>query len=203
MSRTQFGRACEQPARVAERAAGGHGELVRQGVEVVDVESARRAEVADLREVRPLLVAHLADEFRDEQIEVGVALAVRVRGHVDRHAVERGGEVGAVVEVEAAQVKLVRFPATGMLRDDDAGDGLDDLADALKRTPRELLRADHAFIRGSGRADQAVRAARHDHGFELSGFRLLSGRGQTGEAGGRCEESAEARRFCSHVRWMG
>ena len=44
-----------------------------------------------------------------------------VRRHVDRHAVDACREVGAVVEVEAAQEVLVGLAVARVLRDDHAG----------------------------------------------------------------------------------
>ncbi|MRI57291.1 hypothetical protein D8770_25630 [Methylobacterium sp. DB1607] len=45
---------------------------------------------------------HRADEFGDQEVEVGVALAVSVGADVDRHAIDADGDVGAVVEVDRA-----------------------------------------------------------------------------------------------------
>ena len=44
-----------------------------------------------------------ADKLRDDEIEIGIALAMPVRAHVDRHVLERDVDIGAVIEVEAAQ----------------------------------------------------------------------------------------------------
>ena len=60
------------------------------------------------------------DEFGDQEAHVGIALAVAMGAHVHWHAVDSDGEVGAVVEVEAAQVVLVGFALAGMLGDDQA-----------------------------------------------------------------------------------
>ena len=49
-----------------------------------------------------LLVVHALDQLWYNKIGVGIALAVGVGAGVHRHAVDRDGEVGAVVEVEAA-----------------------------------------------------------------------------------------------------
>jgi hypothetical protein len=64
----------------------------------------------------------------NEEIDVGIALAVTMRGHVDRHAVDRDGEIGAVVEVEAAQEILVGFALAAVLRDDQARDSFKEFA---------------------------------------------------------------------------
>jgi hypothetical protein len=44
-----------------------------------------------------------------------------MRGHVDGHAVDVGGEVGAVVKVDTPQKLLIRFAVTRELRDHHAG----------------------------------------------------------------------------------
>ena len=68
------------------------------------------------------------DELGDQEVDVGVALAVGVRRHVDRHAVHVGREVGAVVEVEAAQEVLVGLAVAAVLRDDQPGHDLEHFA---------------------------------------------------------------------------
>ena len=88
---------------------------------------------------------------------------MRVRPHIDRHAVHAGREIGAVVEVEAAQVILVGLARAAVLRDDHAGNGLDDFARPEQRAQRELLVADHALVGGSGDADEAVFPALHQN----------------------------------------
>ena len=89
-----------------------------------------------------------------------------------------------MIEVKAAQVILVRLSRAAVLRDDHAGNSLDDFARPQERAQRELLVPDHAFIRGSGEAEEAVRAPGHDDGFELHGGCELLGARRTGEAGG-------------------
>ena len=69
----------------------------------------------------PLRTRTERDQLGDQEVDVGIALAVAVGAHVDRHAVDRDGEVGAVVEVEAAQEILVGFALAAVLRDDEAG----------------------------------------------------------------------------------
>ena len=106
--------------------------------------------------VRPFAVLDAADELGDDEVEIGVALTVGVGRHVDRHAVDRGGEVGAVIEVDAAQVVLVRFALAAVLGDDQAGDAFQQLARSQKRPVLELLRRNGAFGRGVGGTDQVV-----------------------------------------------
>jgi hypothetical protein len=70
-----------------------------------------------------------------------------VRRHVDRHAFHARQEVGAMVEVEAAQEQLVRLPVTRVLRDDQARNQLEDLAGAQERPVFELFVEHGAFAR--------------------------------------------------------
>jgi hypothetical protein len=49
---------------------------------------------------------------------------MRVGGQIERHVVDEDGEVCAVVQIEAAKEVLIRLPTTGMLRDDEARNGL-------------------------------------------------------------------------------
>jgi hypothetical protein len=73
-----------------------------------------------------------------------------VRGHVDRHALEPGLEVGAVVEVDANEA-LVRLAVAGLLRDDEARHRLEQLAFAREWAKAEIGGADTPL--GSGRRD--------------------------------------------------
>jgi hypothetical protein len=47
---------------------------------------------------------------------------VNVGRHVNRHVVDLGCKVGAVIRIKRAQEVLVRFAFTGVLRDDESGD---------------------------------------------------------------------------------
>jgi hypothetical protein len=58
-------------------------------------------------------------QFGDQEIEVEIAMAVAA--HVDRHAIHKPGEIGAMIEVEAAQEILVGLALTRMLSSDNAG----------------------------------------------------------------------------------
>ena len=89
--------------------AAGERENRRQPVEVAELGGAGGGKIAELRVVRALVVGDALDQLRDHEVEVHVALAVPVRRHVDRHAFHARQEVGAVVEVEAAQEILVRL----------------------------------------------------------------------------------------------
>ncbi len=101
-----------------------------------------------------------------------------VRRQVQRHPVEKRREVCAVVEVEAAQKILVRFPAARVLRDDDPGNGFQDFTRAHGRSQTQLLRAHRAHRRRIGDANQTVGTAKDDDVRQrrgLGGSQLLRG----------------------------
>ena len=123
----------------------------------MELGAARAAEVAELRVVDAEPVVDVVDELGDEEVEVGVALTVRVRRHVDRHALEPRLEVGAVVEVEAANEVLVRLAVAGVLRDDEARDRLEQLAFSRQWAKAEVGRADVSLGGGRCDADEIVR----------------------------------------------
>lgn len=68
-----------------------------------------------------------------------------------------------MIEIEAAEEKLVRLSRARMLRDDHARHRLHDFPRSQQRPARELLRADHAFIRRAGDADETVRPPGDDN----------------------------------------
>ena len=152
-------------AAIAELADFGLGDAEGQRVEIADVEGPGGAEIADLGIIRPLAVIHALDEFGNGEVEVGIALAMAVADHVDRQAVDADRQVGAVIEVEAAQVILVGLAAARMLADDDAGDIFHDLAGAQQRAQRQVGGADRAFVGRCGDAGEIGAAAQHLHGF--------------------------------------
>ncbi len=54
-------------------------------------------------------------------MQIGVPLTVPVGNHIDRNAVRKDGDVGAVIGVKPAQKNLFRFAAAGMLGNHQAG----------------------------------------------------------------------------------
>jgi len=111
---------------------------------------------------------------------------VRVRDHVDRHSVDPGREVRAVVEIEAAQEHLIRFAGAAVLRDDHAGHGLEDLAGAHARAGVELGGADDAFRRRHALPDRIVPSTEHDDVVFDACWRSV---GSLGEQRAGCERS--------------
>ena len=84
-------------------------------------------------------------------------MAVAVGRHVDRHAGDGRGEVGAVVEVEPAQVVLVGLSLAAVLADDQPGYGLEHLGRAHHRAGVELTGGDRALAGRLGDPDQVLR----------------------------------------------
>ena len=147
-----------------------HGQRRPARIELVDQADVRGAggrEIAFVGVVRALAVMHAADHFRHHEIEVRVTLAVRVRAHVDRHAVDEGGEVGAVVQVEAAQEVLVGLAVAAVLGDDHARHEFQDFAGPQRRPAGDQRGRDGAFAGGIRRADAVVVMGRHADGRRL------------------------------------
>jgi hypothetical protein len=164
----------------------GKGRLQR--AEVVERGAAGQREVAALRKVRPLAVAHARHQLGHQEVQVGIALPVTVRGHVHRHAVHRHRKVGAVVEVEAAQEVLVGLAVARVLRGDHAGHRLHDVAGA-QLGARLVRRALHRALAGAvGGADGGVaRADDLDLG-QVSLLHGLCGLHGLGAGGGAAEQ---------------
>ena len=143
------GRARRQPTPIAKTAGGHFGDVLRQLVDIVDADSARGSEIALIGEVRSLADIDRLHQFRNQKVDIGIALAVAMGRHVDRHAVDGDGEIGAVVEIEAAQKILVGFALAGMLGHDQARHDFQQLADPRRRPRVEFLAAD-ADLAGRG-----------------------------------------------------
>ena len=143
-------RAGGDPAQMAKTAEADLREVFRQPAEIVDIDGACGSEIALVGEVWPLADIDRPDQFRNQEIDVGVTLTMSVARHVDRHAVDRDGEIGAVVEIEAAQKILVGFALAGMLGHDQPRHRLQQFADPRGRTRIEFLAADPGLAGGSG-----------------------------------------------------
>ena len=120
--------------------AGQFAEVVLQLVEVMNVHATRSREIALRREIRTFVVIDACNQLRDHEIEIGIALPVGVRAHIDGHARDVGREIGPVVEIEAAQEILVRFAGAAVLRDDHARNVFQNLAGAQQRPIVDQLR---------------------------------------------------------------
>ena len=97
---------------------------------------------------------------------------------VDRHAGDRGREVGAVVEVEAAQEVLVGLAVAGVLGDQQAGHPFEDVGRAQRRSSLDAGGVDRA---GGGGVGDAHDIGRRGDDFDVAQRR---GRGRGLRGGG-------------------
>ena len=137
--------------------------------------TAGTAEIADLGMIGAFPVSQGADGFGDHEVEVGVALAVAMGAHVDWHAVHVGGEIGAVIQVEAPQEVLVGLACAAVLGHHHAGHQFQHIPGAQNGAQFDLFLADQALGGTGGLADQ-VQAASGDLDFFQR--RLLLGLGE-------------------------
>src|ERR1700723_2029975 len=96
----------------------GGAQLIRHRVAIADVQGTNRAEVADARVVRPLRIRDLIRKLRDNEVEIRIALAMRMSRLIDGHVVDKGRKIRPVIKVVAAQQELVRFALSAMQRHD-------------------------------------------------------------------------------------
>jgi hypothetical protein len=158
-----IGRCRHRRARVAVLAQADGGDVARQPVGIGDVGAAGGGEIAVARRIRALAVIEARGQFRDQEVQVGPALAVRVAALVDRHVVDEGSEVGAVVEVEAAQVELVGLAFAAVLAGDQAGRRFQQFAGAVDGAHLQLFLADAAHVGRIGDAELAGARAFDQH----------------------------------------
>ncbi len=143
----------EHPAPSVAAIAHPNQRLVKV-TDVVDIGGAGRREIPFFGVVRPFLELHAADELRDQEPEVGVAMRVGAGRHVDRHARDRGREVGAVIEIEPAQIVLVGLSLAAVLADNHAGHRLEHLAGAHDGSFLQLRGRDGSLAGSRGDADE-------------------------------------------------
>ena len=161
VSVTDIGAAGDQRALVVEVAQGQGGVVGGQRIGVAQPHRAGRGEIAVLGKVRPLAVIDARDQFRYQERQVGIALAMRMGRHVDRHAGEIDGKVGTVIQVEPAQEILVGLAVAAMLRDDHARHEFEHFAGPQHRPGLDAF-GSHAALAGCvGAADSGVVMAEH------------------------------------------
>src|SRR5207244_1669436 len=172
LSPAEVKRAREEDAAIGGAPTAKLDHALGERLRVVDVGGAGGGEITFRREVRTLVVLDALDELGDEEVEVGVALAVRVRSEVDRDALDRREEVGSVVEVEPAQEVLVRLSCAAVLGDDESRHELQNLARPEDGSLLDELARDLACACGVGGADRVVVVSgNHDL---LGGLRLCA-----------------------------
>ena len=93
----------------------------------------RDGEVSLLRRVGSFEDAHRVNELRDDEVRVGVAVAVIVARVVDGNAVDGELEVLPLVRVEAAEEHLLGVARAALVREEKTGRELGGASDALAR----------------------------------------------------------------------
>ena len=83
-------------------------------------QTARRREVAALDAVGAFAIIDPFDHFRDQKVEIEIALTMPMAPHVDRRTIDITRQIGAMIEVETAKEKLVRLTRPAVLRGDQA-----------------------------------------------------------------------------------
>src|SRR5262249_22507850 len=81
------------------------------------VDRRRRVEVANLWKIGPLVRINPFDRLGNDEVEIGVALAVSVGAKVNRHAVGKEGHVRPVVGIEPSNKVLVGLACTTKMLD--------------------------------------------------------------------------------------
>lgn len=112
-------------------------------------------EIAFFSVIHPFFINCIRDGFGDDEMAVGVTLAVGMGDHVDRQAVDGEIDIGAMVVVEAAEEYLFCLSPTLVLTDEEAGDDAEDFLGVGDAT-HFYIRLAHVVIRvsvGSGDHD--------------------------------------------------
>ena len=116
--------------------------------------------------------------------------------HVDGHAVDPDREIGAVVEVEAAQEILVGFALAGMLGDDQAGHDLQRLAGPQEGHGIHLRAADAHGAGGGGlQGSGAIGRSAGRDAAGARGDRLVRANGGSAPRTRFCDGFGRATRF--------
>ena len=142
----------EQPAGELMLANAERGDFPFQAAIEVDVGRAGAGEIALVGIVGTLFVINPLNQFGDQEVDVRVALPVGVAARVYWHTRDVGGEVCAVVQVEAAQEILVGLAFAAVLGDDQARHKFQNLAGPQRRPVLDQLVGDRALtcrVRGT------------------------------------------------------
>ena len=115
-----------------------------------------RTEIADRGIIGALSVVEAADHLGDDEIEIGIALAVGIGWAIDRHVVDEIGEINAVIEILSTQQKLVGLALACMDRDHEAGYRLQQLSGAENRPQLNLFLRHGPLARGVHRSQQIL-----------------------------------------------
>jgi hypothetical protein len=172
---------CRSSSRFAhgERQHGFLEQRVSERASIDEIDGAGRRKIALIGVIRALLVLDSIEQLGDHEVDVGVALAVAMRVHVHGNAIDAGGQVGAVIQVEAAQEILVGLAIARVLSDHESGNGFEQLAGAHHGTRLELRARDRALSRRLDATDEAASLCRDHDLVEVIG-------GQAGGKRGGC-----------------
>lgn len=141
-------------------------ERIVQTLSVVNIRRSRRGKIAILGVIGALAIIDPLDQFWDQEVQVHVTLPVRAGWHVDRNAVDAGGEIRAVVQVVTAQKILVGLSLARMLRHHHAQDRLKHFAGTQQRDVAQQLAEDDALRCGIGRAQPGLVMANDRDGLQ-------------------------------------
>ena len=87
-----------------------------------EIGPACRGKIALVGVVGPFLEIDPLDQFRDHEVQIGIALPVGVRNHVDGHTIQGKPDIGAVVEIETPQKQLFGLATSRVLPDKQTRD---------------------------------------------------------------------------------
>jgi hypothetical protein len=121
------------------------GEAFREGLDEVKRRCTRGGKIADIRIVRSLPEGDIIKELRDDPIKVHIALAVGMGGEVDGYAIDKTGEIRAMIQIEATQKILIGFPGATVLCHDHTRNDLQNFSWAQERTDFKLGLAHPTF----------------------------------------------------------
>src|SRR5262249_37590342 len=114
------------------------GEPLREGLDEVKRRRAGGGKIPDIRIVRPLPEGDIINELWNDPIQIHIALAVGMGGEIDGYAIDKTGEIRAMIEIEAAQKILIGFPGATVLRHNHARHDFQDFPRPEKRPGFEL-----------------------------------------------------------------
>ncbi len=137
-----------------------HKILVKRGFGL-EIDPARRGQIALVGGIGAFAKTERLHHFGDHEVQVGVALPVGVRHHIDGHAVHAQADVGTVVEVEAAQKQLLGLAAARVLADEQP-----------RHHAQDFLRVGHGPQSDVHRADDLLGIefqCRHRHRSKVDG----------------------------------
>ncbi len=128
-----------------ERAARGLRDVLVHEVLRHKSDGPGRGEIAELHEIRPLESFDELDGLRDQEMKIGITLAVGVAAQVHRQTIDEECDVGAVIGIEASEQILFRLAAALVLADDEAGNQTQHVGDPTLREKLEIATRDQHF----------------------------------------------------------